>query len=59
LVGDIILLNKKDLVSGEEMLKLKEVISKINPLATYFETERSNIDIEKLLSLVLFSFFFS
>ena len=53
--ADRILLNKVDLVTKEELRTLKEVILSINSFAELYETERSKVDITKLLNISSFS----
>merc|ERR1719502_458515 len=53
--SDRILLNKIDLVSREELATLKATISSINSFAELYETERSKIDIDRLLNISAFS----
>ncbi|BAC15389.1 hypothetical conserved protein [Oceanobacillus iheyensis HTE831] len=52
--SDNILLNKIDLISSEQLEKLKERITKINPFANIYETTKSNIDINKVFNLYSF-----
>lgn len=53
--ADKILLNKIDLVSGEEKNKLKARIASINKFATVIETERSRAPLDKILGLNTFN----
>ena len=54
--ANVILINKTDLISKEQISKLKVVIHQLNPEAKIYETTRSNIPIEKVLNTGLFSF---
>jgi G3E family GTPase len=47
--ADVILLNKTDLVSPEELREIEARIRAINPYATLHRTERSNIAIDQVL----------
>jgi len=53
--ADKILLNKVDLVSTEDKMKLKARLAKINKFATVIETERSRAPLEKILGLNTFN----
>jgi G3E family GTPase len=53
--ADKILLNKIDLVSLEEKLKLKARLATINKFAVVIETERSRAPLEKILGLNSFN----
>ena len=48
--ANVILINKTDLISKEQISKLKVVIHQLNPEAKIYETTRSNIPIEKVLN---------
>ncbi len=47
--ADVILLNKTDLVSKEELAKIEARIRTINPFAKVHHTVRSNIDLDQIL----------
>ncbi len=47
--ADVILLNKVDLVSEDELLALERTIRAINPHAVIHRTERAEIDLDKVL----------
>ncbi len=47
--ADVVLLNKIDLVSPAELANVERRIRAINPHATIHRTERSNIDLDKVL----------
>jgi len=47
--ADIILLNKVDLITRNELDEVEATIRAINPAATLYKTERSQIDISKIL----------
>ena len=53
--ADRILINKVDLVSPPELQKLEDEIYAINQFAERYPTERSKIDIQKLLNISAFS----
>jgi G3E family GTPase len=53
--ADRILLNKIDLVTKDELKKLKTTINSINAFAEQYETERSKVPIEKIMNLSAFS----
>ncbi|MCP6048445.1 GTP-binding protein, partial [Klebsiella pneumoniae] len=46
--ADVLLLNKTDLVSKEDVSALKEKISALNGLTEIFETQKSVIDLDKI-----------
>jgi G3E family GTPase len=52
--ADVVLLNKTDLVTPEEVSKIEQVIKVINPSARIYHTERSNVDLNKILDLGAF-----
>ncbi len=54
--ANVILINKIDLISREQISKLKVIINQLNPDAKIYETIHSNIPIEKILNTNLFSF---
>lgn len=47
--ADVVLLNKTDLVTPEELAKIEATVRAINPSARIHRTERSNIDLTKVL----------
>ena len=47
--ADIVLLNKTDLVSPEELKKIEAKVRSLNPFATIHHTVRSGIDLAKVL----------
>ncbi|MBB1249855.1 GTP-binding protein [Rhizobium sp. G21] len=47
--ADVVLLNKTDLVTPEELANIEAVIRVINPSARIYRTERSNVDLSKIL----------
>jgi G3E family GTPase len=53
--ADKILLNKIDLVTKEELQKLKDRLKSINKFATVLETERSRAPLDKILGLNSFN----
>ncbi|MDB5551890.1 MAG: GTP-binding protein [Rhizobium sp.] len=52
--ADVVLLNKTDLVSPQELNKIEQIIKVINPSARIYHTERSNVDLNKVLDLGAF-----
>jgi G3E family GTPase len=53
--ANIILLNKIDLVSVEDLGLLRNLIKKLNPGALIFDTNHSKIDLKKILNTHLYS----
>jgi G3E family GTPase len=47
--ADVVLLNKCDLVSADELADVERAIRSINPNAEVHHTERANIDLDKVL----------
>ena len=47
--GDIVLLNKTDLVSGDDLAAVEDRISRINPTATIVRTERCAVPLDAIL----------
>jgi G3E family GTPase len=47
--ADVVLLNKTDLVTENELLTVEARIARINPCATVHRTERCNIGLEKVM----------
>ncbi|MCR9136473.1 MAG: GTP-binding protein [Alphaproteobacteria bacterium] len=47
--ADVVLLNKTDLVEGEELARLEQAIRAINPSARIHRTERAGVALEKVL----------
>lgn len=54
--ADVILLNKTDLVSEEELKTIQGILIKLNPTAEIILTKRSNVPLAKVLSTGKFSF---
>ncbi|MBL0371632.1 GTP-binding protein [Rhizobium sp. KVB221] len=52
--ADVVLLNKTDLVTPEEVNRIEQVIKVINPSARIYHTERSNVELSKILDLGAF-----
>ncbi|MGU3494454.1 CobW family GTP-binding protein [Xanthobacteraceae bacterium A53D] len=48
--ADVILLNKTDLVSGDELDAVEARIRGLNPLAKLYRTQKSSIEIDKVLN---------
>ncbi|EHB03836.1 COBW domain-containing protein 3 [Heterocephalus glaber] len=53
-LADIILINKTDLISEEELNKLRTAIRSINGLGQILETQRSKVDLSNILDLHAF-----
>ena len=49
--ADVILLNKTDLVSSDELKKTEARIRKMNPMAKIYETKNAAIDLTKVLNV--------
>ena len=47
--ADVVLLNKTDLVTPEELAKIEATVRVINPSARIYRTQRSEIDLSKVL----------
>ncbi|WP_248925883.1 CobW family GTP-binding protein [Paenibacillus hamazuiensis] len=52
--ADVMLLNKVDLASEDELKQLESRLRSMNPTAKIYRTERSNIDINKVLGINAF-----
>jgi G3E family GTPase len=52
--ADVLLLNKVDLVSSDELLKLEQRLRSMNPAARLHRTQQSNIEIDKILGINAF-----
>ncbi|XP_074052636.1 zinc-regulated GTPase metalloprotein activator 1A-like [Macrotis lagotis] len=50
-LADIVIINKTDLVAEEELIKIRTVIRSINGLGRILETQRSRVDLSKVLDL--------
>ena len=53
---DIVLLNKVDEVSSEELKRVKAVIKELQPVAKIIETNYSKVDLDKILDTNMFDF---
>ncbi|KAM8802098.1 zinc-regulated GTPase metalloprotein activator 1A isoform 2-T2 [Rhynchonycteris naso] len=53
-LADIIILNKTDLVSEEDLNKLRTTVRSINGLGKFLETQRSRVDLTNVLDLHAF-----
>ncbi|XP_032062338.1 COBW domain-containing protein 1-like isoform X2 [Aythya fuligula] len=53
-LADLIIINKTDLVSGEELNKVRTSIRSINGLVKILETQRSRVDLSNVLDLHAF-----
>ncbi len=47
--ADVVLLNKTDLVTAQELANVEQVIRQINPIAEIHRTQRAEIDLSKVL----------
>lgn len=54
--ANVILINKTDLLTKEEIAKLHGVLHHINPLAKVYETVKSNVSLKSILDTKLFKF---
>lgn len=54
--ANVILLNKADLVSVEEVLELKSILKKLNPGAKILITQNSEVDLNEIINTGLFDF---
>lgn len=54
--ANVIILNKTDLVSENDLKLLKAVIEKLNPLAKQLESSFSKVDLKEILNTGLFDF---
>ncbi|MGZ4163037.1 MAG: CobW family GTP-binding protein [Tumebacillaceae bacterium] len=53
LAGDLLLLNKIDLMSDRQLAEIREEIEDLNPVARVLETERAEVDLRLLLDVSL------
>lgn len=53
---DVIVLNKTDLLSNEEMLRLRTILATLNPRADIVESEFGKVDLERVLNTGRFNF---
>lgn len=54
--ANVILLNKTDLVSPEEMKRVHAVVQKLNPSAKILKTQYSKIAVDQVFNTGLFNF---
>ena len=54
--ANVILLNKTDLLTPDQITRLREVITRLNPLAKIYETVRSEVPLTAVLNTKLFDF---
>ncbi|NJK62404.1 MAG: GTP-binding protein [Synechococcaceae cyanobacterium SM2_3_1] len=52
--ADIILLNKTDLVTAEDLLRVEQKIRTLNPLAKIYHTQHSLVDLSKIIGVRAF-----
>lgn len=50
-LADLTIINKTDLVSGEELERVKDIVRSINGLVKIVETQRSRVDLSEVLDL--------
>uniref|UniRef100_A0A8C8DKS4 COBW domain containing n=1 Tax=Oryzias sinensis TaxID=183150 RepID=A0A8C8DKS4_9TELE len=50
-VADLTIINKTDLVTGEELNQVRDVVRSINGLVKILETQRSRVDLSEVLDL--------
>src|SRR3989338_5352583 len=48
--ADVILLNKIDLVSEDEIKEIRAIISKLNPMVKVIHTTHSNVDLKEIIN---------
>ncbi|XP_071588448.1 putative COBW domain-containing protein 7 isoform X1 [Heliangelus exortis] len=53
-LADLVIINKTDLVSGEELDKVRTTVRSINGLVKILETQRSRVDLSNVLDLHAF-----
>uniref|UniRef100_UPI00398F6403 zinc-regulated GTPase metalloprotein activator 1 isoform X1 n=2 Tax=Pristiophorus japonicus TaxID=55135 RepID=UPI00398F6403 len=53
-LGDLIIINKTDLVQHEELVSLKSAVRSINGIAKLIETQRSRVELAEVLDLHAF-----
>ncbi|KAM6105669.1 LOW QUALITY PROTEIN: zinc-regulated GTPase metalloprotein activator 1A-like [Pterocles gutturalis] len=53
-LADLVIINKTDLVSGEELYKVRTSVRSINGLVKIVETQRSRVDLSNVLDLHAF-----
>lgn len=54
--ADILIMNKMDLVTAEEKLRLMGILEKLNPKAKIIEAKKSQIDVKEILNTHKFNF---
>jgi G3E family GTPase len=54
--ADVIVINKIDLISGEDLLKLEGILKYLNTSAKIEHSHKGNVDLEKVLDTKLFDF---
>ena len=48
--ADVVLINKTDLVSPEELAQIEDIVHAINPAARVYKTSRSGVDLARVLN---------
>ncbi|MBM7621437.1 G3E family GTPase [Bacillus tianshenii] len=54
--ADILLLNKTDLIDSEDVMDMVAFLKKMNPQAKIIPTEKSSVDLDRILNTNLFDF---
>lgn len=52
--ADVVLINKTDLVEPAEVKRIEDIVRVINPSARIYHTQRSNVDLKKILDVGAF-----
>lgn len=52
--ADVVLINKTDLVEPQEVKRIEEIVRVINPSARIYHTQRSNVELGKILDVGAF-----
>ncbi|MBU5853030.1 GTP-binding protein, partial [Vibrio cholerae O1] len=53
---DVLIINKIDLISEEELAKLEKVLSALQPIAKIIKTTNSEVDLKEVLNTQRFDF---
>ncbi len=48
--ADVVVINKSDLVSSEELAQIEDIVRAINPAARVYKTTRSGVDLARVLN---------
>jgi len=52
--ADVLVINKTDLITSEELVELKKELRVINSDARMYDTQQSRIDIDKIINIKAF-----